>query len=125
MNKIAVARAKAPMPYDMADSFSAKIPCTIVVNNRPTPSFSATSAVLSLCPLSTLKAYQWGSGKRNLQVFKVAARHKDKILKGAAPSELPIGQPTKIEFVVNLKTAKQIGLTIPPEVLVRADRVIK
>ncbi len=77
MNKIAVARAKAPMPYVMADSFSAKIPCTIVVNKRPTPSFSATSAVLFLCPLSTLEAYQWGSGKRNLQVCKVIRVRRD------------------------------------------------
>ena len=113
------------MPYIMADSLSAKIPCTIVVNKRPTPSFSATSAVLFFCPLSTLKAYQWGSGKRNLQVFKVAAQHQDKILKGSKPLDLPVEQPKKFELVINLNAAKQIGLTIPPNVLERADRVIK
>jgi putative ABC transport system substrate-binding protein len=57
--------------------------------------------------------------------FKRVASMIDKILKGAKPADLPVEQPTKFELVINLKTAKQIGLTIPPEVLARANRLIK
>ena len=65
----------------------------------------------------------YGPNYRDL--FRRAADFVDKILKGTKPADIPFEQPTKLEFVINLRTAKQIGVTIPPEMLMWADQVIK
>ena len=64
-------------------------------------------------------------GVNRIDLSRRAATYVDKILKGRPPTELPVEQPMRFEFIISLKAAKQIGLTIPPNVLVRADKVFK
>ena len=87
------------------------------IRNR-TPSMCNTSTYVEA---GCLMSYATNSADQ----YKRAATYVDKILKGAKPTELPVEQPTKFELVINLKTAKQIGVTIPPNVLARADKVIR
>jgi ABC-type uncharacterized transport system substrate-binding protein len=89
----------------------------LAIKNRM-PSMNELSAYVEAGGLMSYSA-------NNADQYRRAATYVDKILKGAKPSDLPVEQPTKFELVINLKTAKQIGLTIPPNVLTRADRVIR
>jgi putative ABC transport system substrate-binding protein len=98
-----------------------------ITNRKRIVEFAATNKMPGIYPTSDfvevggLMAY----GHSSLENWRRAATYVDKILKGAKPADLPVEQPMKFELVINLKAAKQIGLTIPPNVLARADRVIK
>ena len=96
-------------------------------NRRLIAEFAATNKLPSVggyrefVEAGGLLSYGWDTG----DIFRRLAIHVDKILKGAKPADLPIEQPTKFELVINLKTAKVLGLTIPPSLLARADQVIE
>ena len=135
---IQFAETQAPNDKDLEDALSA------VVNERanallvtPYPFFvDRRQQIINFAARNKLPAiYSSGGfvndgglmsyGPNSQDMWRRAATYVDKILKGTKPTNLPVEQPRKFEFLVNLKAAKQIGLTIPPNVLVRADRVIR
>jgi putative tryptophan/tyrosine transport system substrate-binding protein len=105
------------MVSNAATNFQRKQTAELATNNR-LPVIHETAQ-----PVEAGSLMSYGVSLPDLD--RRAATYVDKILKGAKPADLPVEQPRKFELVINLKTAKQIGLTIPPNVLARADRVIR
>ena len=110
------ARALILLPAPIMATQAKQIAELALKNNLP-----AISPVSEFPNAGGLMSY----GANLADLYRRAATYVDKILKGSRPAELPIEQPTKFELVINLKAAKQIGVTIPPNVLARADRVIR
>jgi putative ABC transport system substrate-binding protein len=115
-----ITKGRAGALYALGDSL-------IATNRKRIVDFAAKNRLASM--FSTRAAVEAGAlmayGTNFLDLFRRAATYVDKILKGTKPADLPVEQPTKFEFIINLKTAKQIGVTIPPNVLARADKVIR
>jgi putative ABC transport system substrate-binding protein len=135
---VAVQRHQAQVPDDFAGAFSAiakqranaliTFPDALMLAHRK--EIAEFAAKLRLASVGGWSAFADAGGLMTygpnlFNSFKRVAFYIDKILKGAKPADLPVEQPTKFELVINLKTAKQIGLTIPPNVLARADKVIR
>jgi putative ABC transport system substrate-binding protein len=120
-------RAFAAMSSKAADALLVTLDTFTILHQKRILEFAAKSRLpamyerIDFVEAGGLMTY----GPNLSEIFRRAATYIDKILKGAKPAELPVEQPMKFEFIINLKTAKQIGLTIPPNVLARADKVIR
>ena len=134
--RLTVFDVRGPNDFDSAFvDMTKKRPNGLVVLSSPMilgerKRITALATKQRLAAVYTLKEYVEAGGLMSYGVslphlFRRAATYVDKILKGTKPADLPVEQPTKFEFIANLKTAKQIGLTIPPNVLARADKVIR
>jgi putative ABC transport system substrate-binding protein len=136
--KVRLQVLEARAPRDFADAFSAmtkeRAGGVIVLTSSMFYAERARIAELAaqsrVPAMYTVKEYAEAGGLMAYGVdlhesFRRAATYVDKILKGAKPADLPVEQPTKFELVINLKTARALGLTIPPWVLARADEVIQ
>ena len=122
--------------YESAFKDAVKARCGAVLVTQSTLRASTSPKIVELAAKNRLPAIStqeryvtlgglMSYGADDTEFYQRAAAIVDKILKGAKPSDLPIEQPKKFEFIINLKAAKEIGLTIPPNVLARADKVIK
>jgi putative ABC transport system substrate-binding protein len=100
---------------------------TLFASRKQVVKFAAKNRLPVMYPLAdyVVAGGLMSYGVNNLDLFRRAASYVDRILKGANPAELPVEQPNQFDFIINLRTAKQIGITMPPHVLARADRVIR
>ena len=115
-----VSRAGAILPTDGFSTFHQKLIADLATRHR----FPAVTGNSNNFEASGILLY-YGSNANLIENYRQAGSYVDRILKGAKPGDLPVQQPTKFELVINLKTAKALGLDVPPTLLARADEVIE
>jgi ABC-type uncharacterized transport system substrate-binding protein len=122
-----IENAFASMVRGKAGALSVQTPAMFVLNRARIVKLAAKGRLPAMYPDSrfTDAGGLMSYGPNDAEMYRRAAYFVDRILKGAKPADLPVEQPTKFELVINLKTAKQLGLTIPPKVLMWADRVLE